>query len=87
MENELDKEVVELYKISRNLTHVAKVCKISDKKVRKILLSNGIVPYSSTTNIINRMYNDGMSINEIALRLRVSRSTVVSHLPYQKDNK
>lgn len=57
---------------------------ISDVKVRKLLITAGIVPDSDTCSSVTAMYRKGYSAKEIAAICNIGFSTASSYLPYSK---
>lgn len=79
----MDREVVDYYEECGSVRQTAKKFKISQQKVRKILISAGV--YKNETSVkIKEMYDGGQSIESIALELKLSTKCVHSYLPYTK---
>ena len=77
-------EIISLYLKSESLKEVARVVGISEQKVRKVLLTAGITIDNARTIQIMQMFNSGMSPEEIAVKLKISKRAVNAHLPYIK---
>lgn len=61
----------------------ATLFRVSEQKVRKVLIDAGA--YESDMSIqVNDLYEQGYSVENIAEKLRVSKSTVSAYLPYTK---
>jgi len=80
----LTTSVISAYSITSSLMETARQCAVSAQKVRKILLSNGIMPNSQHTKIINVLTESGIDSADIAAKLHISIKAVEAHLPYQK---
>jgi len=83
----LDKNTVErvtsTYKKNESLKETARIEKLSEQKVRKILITVG----SYTTpqiKSVNDLYEKGLTPKEIEVKLGISRAAVNSCLPYDK---
>ena len=76
-------DIVQAYNAEGSIKKVAKLFRISEQKVRKILIDAG--QYKSDMSIqVNDMYRQGYSVKNIAEKLRVSKGTVTAYLPYTK---
>lgn len=65
---------------------IARQLKISEQKVRKILITTGA--WSSPLSLkIQKMRKEGKSIGEIAEHLEITRNAVLSYLPYDRGMK
>ena len=82
--NKLEKDVIRKYELTGTLKGTSRLCFVSTQKVRKILLTNGIMPDSDITHEVVRLREAGLSINDIANKLNVSHKAVHAHLPYDK---
>ena len=51
--------------------------------IKRVILNAGLW-HSDQSDRIKSLYNDGMSIDEIANRLKISRNTVIGYLPYTR---
>ncbi|MCL2674812.1 MAG: hypothetical protein FWE92_05720 [Defluviitaleaceae bacterium] len=78
-----ENEVITTYQLTASLRETAKHCGISEQKVRKILLTNDIVPNSTITREIYGLYKAGMSVEDIAVKLEMSTKALNAHLPYK----
>ena len=77
-------EIVALYRRLDSIKAVSKQTRISAQAVRKILVSSG--EYSSERcEEICSMRALGMSIDNIAAKLGITRKTVLSYLPYTRN--
>ena len=69
-------DIIKSYNAEGSIKKVAALFRISEQKVRKVLIDAGA--YESD------MYEQGYSVENIAEKLRVSKSTVSAYLPYTK---
>lgn len=76
-------QVSEAYKKYESLSETARHIGISVSKVRKILIILGEYE-NETSQIVMKLYNSGMTVNEIAKELDCSTTCVNSYLPYCK---
>lgn len=76
-------EIVSYYSECESLRKVSKKYGISYKSVVKILVSNGVYPEGRASDIRNLMLS-GLTVDEIAAKLKISRKAVVSYLSYSK---
>ena len=77
-------DVIRLYQTGVSRKEIAKSLKISDNKVRKILITAGESPVSRTGSRVLKLFEKGFSQKEICEILGLSKSTVNSHIPYIK---
>lgn len=76
-------DIVRAYGTEGSIKKVAALFRISEQKVRKVLIDAG--EYESDMSIqVNDLYEQGYSVENIAEKLRVSKSTVSAYLPYTK---
>jgi predicted DNA-binding protein YlxM (UPF0122 family) len=76
-------EVVSAYEKEGSLKKVAKLFDVSEQKIRKILIDAGA--YESDMSIqVKDLHKQGFSVEEIAGKLKVSKSAVSGYLPYTK---
>lgn len=80
----LTDRIINIYTTTSSIKAAASQCHISVQKVRKILLTSGIMPGSEKTRSINAMYASGISIQAIADTFSISTKAVAAHLPYTK---
>lgn len=73
--------VVSAYTKGESQKAIARRFDISPQAVRRIFVSNGCMP-SGYTDEINRLYNHGYSVSDIASRFGITDKAVMSHLPY-----
>lgn len=76
-------DIVSYYKECESLRKVSKKYGISYKSVTKILVSNGVYPEGRASDIHNLMLS-GLTVDEIAAKLKISWKAVVAYLPYSK---
>ena len=76
-------KVVSAYERNESIREVARELNISHTKVRKILITCGVLQYSKTNDALMAL-NSGKTIREIAKEWNCSKSTVHSYLPYMK---
>lgn len=77
-------DVIRLYRLGASRRDIAKSLKISDNKVRKILITAGAPPVSRTGDRVSKLFEKGFSQEEICEILGLSKSAVNSHIPYTK---
>lgn len=74
-------EIVKYYKKCDSLKETSAAFGIGWQKVRKILITEGAY-VSETAEKVQKMYNSGAHIEDIMSKLKMSKSTVNSYLPY-----
>ena len=77
-------DVLTEYNKTESLAETARRCGISQQKVRRILITNKIIPQNPQTLRILELYDSGMSVKSIADKLKISQNAVRGHLPHQK---
>ena len=77
------KEVLEMYEITKSLKASARALKLSEQTIKKILISNGIYP-SERSREVTRLRLAGLTIPEIAQYLGISEKAVRMNMPYTK---
>lgn len=76
-------DIIQSYNIEGSIKKVAALFRISEQKVRKILIDAG--EYESDMSIqVKDLYEQGFSVEDIADKLGVSKGTVSGYLPYTK---
>lgn len=76
-------DIIQSYNIEGSIKKVAALFRISEQKVRKILIDADL--YESDMSVqVKDLYEQGFSVEDIADRLKVSKSTVSGYLPYTK---
>ena len=76
-------DIVAAYKESQSVNSVAKRFGIDFTVIRKVLISNGILPDDRSREI--HYYTDqGLTVQQIANRLGVSKKAVMAHMPYTR---
>lgn len=76
-------EIVEYYKKCDSLKETSAAFGIGWQKVRKILITEGAY-VSETAEKVKEVHDSGENIKEIAEKLKISKSTVNSYLPYER---
>ena len=76
-------QVVNYYNMCQSIAETGRYFDISDQKVRRMLIGTGAYTTPLSKKIL-KMYNGGMSPEEIGVQLNLSRSTVFANLPYTK---
>lgn len=72
-----------LHEQGLSIAGIARRIKISEQKVRKILITAGA--WSSHLSLkIAEMRENGESVDEIAKTLEMTRNAILSYLPYEK---
>lgn len=75
--------VIKAYEENRSFREIGKLLNINPQKVKRILLTNGVVEDEYYPRI-KALYNKGLSAKEIANQLGISPGYVNAHLPYEK---
>ncbi|MDY6315714.1 MAG: hypothetical protein SPL49_00600 [Oribacterium sp.] len=81
--DELFEKVVSAYNRLDSIKDVAATFGISTVKVRRILITLGLWS-SSTSRKIGVLYDQGLSVKDIATRLYMSEKNVQAYIPYSK---
>lgn len=76
-------EICNYYKGCKSIKATARKFNLSDQKVRKILITNGLYT-SPQISVAQSLYNLGLSYDEIAERMNVTKHCVIAYLPYVK---
>lgn len=76
-------EVVKDYKSKKSINAVAKSMHISPQKIRKILLTAGVIQPEFTRQALYYLSN-GLSKSEVAQKLEISLKVLQSYLPYTR---
>lgn len=76
-------DIVEEYKTCKSITKIAKKLKVSEERVRRTLITEGLWTSRSAEPII-RLFNNGKTVPEIADILTISEKTVQSYIPYSR---
>lgn len=79
----LFEEVVDLADQGLSLRKISKITGISQQKARRILISNDAWS-SPQADEIAKLVASGLTVDEISEKLHLSRSIVISYLPYKK---
>lgn len=72
-------DIIKSYNAEGSIKKVAALFRVSEQKVRKVLIDAGAYERQ-----VNDLYEQGYSVENIAEKLRVSKSTVSAYLPYTK---
>ena len=75
--------VISEYERTGSLKETSRITGISPQSVRRILLNAGKWS-SARAEKINMLYEQGLSIDQIAEKIGVKRNTVSAYLPWQK---
>lgn len=76
-------DIISYYNECESLRKVSQKYGISYKSVTKILVSNGVYPEGRASDIHNLLLS-GLTVDEIAAKLKISKRAVESYLPYSK---
>ena len=76
-------KIVKLYNKEKSIRTVSRCVGMSEGKVRKILITAGLLHYTRTNEAVERMA-DGESIEQIAASWGVRPNVVNNYLPYTK---
>lgn len=79
----IDSEIVRIYKAEGSINGTARVVKMSHNKVRKVLITAGILSYPQTKEAQARMAN-GESVEQIAESWGCKVNAVNNYLPYTR---
>ena len=80
-QNEIYVNIIEHYAECGSVTKVAKELKVSEERVRRTLITEGLWTSKSAAPIIE-LFNQGKTVPEIAKKLTISEKTVQSYMPY-----
>ena len=76
-------DIIRAYSVENSIKKVAALFRISEQKVRKILIDADL--YESDMSVqVKDLYEQGFSVEDIADKLGVSKSAVSGYLPYTK---
>lgn len=75
----LEKQVLLLGERGLSLRQIGDILGVSKSKVKQILLS-----HDQIDNPYYKLFREGKSVDEVAERMMVRRSTVVQNLPYKR---
>lgn len=76
-------DIIRAYSVENSIKKVAALFRISEQKVRKILIDANL--YESDMSVqVKDLYEQGFSVEDIADKLGVSKSAVSGYLPYSK---
>ena len=77
------KDILAAYSRKLSIKGTALATGISEQTVRKVLISNGIVPPGNAKRIHDAIAS-GKSIEQVAHELQLSQQAVGSYLPYER---
>lgn len=76
-------DIIQAYNTEGSIKKVAALFRISEQKVRKVLIDAG--EYESDMSVqVKDLYEQSFSVEDIADKLGVNKSTVSGYLPYSK---
>lgn len=76
-------DIIQAYNTEGSIKKVAALFRISEQKVRKVLIDAG--EYESDMSVqVKDLYEQGFNVEDIADKLGVSKSAVSGYLPYTK---
>lgn len=76
-------DIIQAYNTEGSIKKVAALFRISEQKVRKVLIDAG--EYESDMSVqVKDLYEKGFRVEDIAKELHVSKGTVSAYLPYTK---
>lgn len=78
-----EQDILDSYSVTNSLRKTSSECSASIQVVRRVLATAGIYSSDLTENI-NRLYNSGMSAEDIANHLNMRVKSVINHLPYTR---
>lgn len=76
-------DIIQAYNAECSIKKVAAMFRISEQKVRKVLIDAGEYE-SDRAGEVKDLYEQGFSVEDIADKLGVSKSAVSGYLPYSK---
>lgn len=76
-------DIVEAYATCKSITKIAKKLKVSEERVRRTLITEGLWT-SRTAAPIVRLFHEGKTVPEIAKELMISEKAVQSYIPYSR---
>ena len=76
-------EVEKMYALTLDVNKTAKELGVSVGKVRKMLITLGLWS-NYRSDQVGKLYKEGLTVSEIAEKLRISEKTVNAYLPYSK---
>ena len=76
-------EIIKEYETCKSVTKIAKKLKVSEERVRRTLITEGLWTSRSAAPII-RLFKEGKTVSEIAKELTISEKTVQSYIPYSR---
>lgn len=76
-------DIVEEYATCKSITQIAKKLKVSEERVRRTLITEGLWT-SRSAEPVKKLFHEGKSVPEIAEQLMISEKTVQSYLPYSR---
>ena len=76
-------EVEKMYALTLDVNKTAKELGASVGKVRKMLITLGLWSNYRSDQVC-KLYKEGLTVSEIAEKLRISEKTVNAYLPYSK---
>lgn len=81
--SELYYMILKEYDINKSIAQVAKKLQISEERVRRTLITEGLWTSRSAKPIVD-LYRQGKTVPEIAEELMISEKTVQSYIPYSR---
>lgn len=77
-------DIVRLYHDTESIKAVSRETGISEQTIRRVLILTG--EYSSARSAeISTLYDHGLSIDDIAAELGISKKTVLAYIPYTRN--
>lgn len=76
-------DIITEYKTCKSITKIAKKLKVSEERVRRTLITEGLWTSRSAEPII-KLFGEGKTVTEIAEILMISEKTVQSYIPYSR---
>lgn len=80
----LDDKIIEMYEQTGSVRATAKAVETKVGVVRKILISNGIIP-TQKSETISDLVDAGLTRKQIAETLAIKEETVLNYLPYMRN--
>lgn len=81
--DKMKSDISKYYESCGSLKQTGKAFSISPQKVRKILITEGSYETDMSRSVCE-MYHKGYSIEDISLKLKITKTCVNSYLPYRK---
>ena len=75
--------IIETYEVTGSIRRTAQELNISHSTVRRVILEAGLYT-SERAQEIQKLWESGLSVDQIAEKMHVCRNTVWAYLPYER---